>query len=224
LEGLSKAAGPTPLLVKADGVEIGLRSDLVQRLHVQVAVFDIRLRSELVYDQDQGEDQPGPPSDRHGVQVSAQYRPTPWLELNSDLSFSRARFVGVSPKALLADYGDNGDHIPNAPGFIGSFGAIFDHLGPWSGGLEVRALGAFPLTPDNSQRDAGYTETNLDFGYRARPSLKIRLDVFNLFDVKANAGAYFYTTVIPDGRGPTADHQVHPLEPLSARLSFETAF
>ena len=49
---------------------------------------------------------------------------------------------------------------------MGSVGVILDNLGPYYGGLEVRALGQYPLTGDNTARDAGYTETNLNVGYK----------------------------------------------------------
>ena len=224
LEGLPGAAGATPLLVRADGAELGLRSDPLKGLRLQVAAFDLRMASEVVYDQDQGLDQAGAPSDRHGVEVSAQYRPATWLEVNGDLSFSHARFVDRSPAALLNNYGVDGTRIPNAPAFIGSFGALVDGLGPWSGGLQVRILGPYPLTPDNTQRDPGYVETNLDVGYRLSRGLSAKIAIFNLFDVRANASAYYYTTVIPDGRGPVADHQVHPIEPRSARFTLTATF
>ena len=212
------------MLVKADGEEIGVRTDIIPKVHVQVAAFNIRLNSEIVYDQDQGEDQPGPPSDRHGVEVSAQYRPVHWLELNSDLSVSHARFIDTSQADLLNTYGDDGKFIPLAPTFIGSVGAIVDNLGPWYGGLEVRSLGPYPLVPDNSQRDAGYTETNVDIGYKINTSLKAQFAIFNLFDVKANSAAFYYTTDIHDGLGPTADHQFHALEPISARVTITATY
>jgi len=213
-----------PLLIKADGEEVGLRTDIVPKTHVQIALFNIHLNSEIIYDQDQGEDQPGPPSDRYGVEVSGQYRPLRWLELNTDLSFSHAQFVQTSAADLLTEFGDNGTHIPLSPSFIGSVGALVDNLGPWYGGLQVRILGPYPLVPDNRDRDDGYTETNVDVGYKVSRSLKADLSIFNLFNVKANAAAFYYTTAIPDGLGPTADHQVHPVEPISARVAMTATF
>ena len=224
LEGIPGTGAPSSLLVRADGEEVGLRSGLIPRTQIQLALFNINLQSELVYDQDQGLDQPGPPSVRDGVEFSAQYKPFAWLEVNTDLSFSHARFDLADRALLLANFGDSETYIPNAPDFVGSVGVLVDNIGPWYGGLQVRVLGSYSLTSDNSQRDAGYTETNVDIGYKVSRSLRVQVEAFNVFDVKANAGAYYYTTVIPgDGGGPTADHQNHPLEPLSARLSV-TAF
>ncbi len=223
LEGLG-GTRTAPLLIQSDGEEIGLRSNVIPKVHVQLAVFNVHLNSEIVYDQDQGEDQPGPPSDRYGVELSAEYRPAPWLELSSDLAFSHAQFVNTSAADLLKTYGDDGNHIPLAPGFIGSFGAIVDNLGPWYGGLEVRALGPYPLVPDNSQRDAGYTETNVDVGYKISKSLKAQVSIFNLFDVKANSAAFYYVTDIHDGRGAVADRQFHALEPIAARFTLTASY
>jgi len=55
------------------------------------------------------------------------------------------------------------------------------------------------------------------------------VEIFNLFNVRANAAAFYYTTVIRDGPGgalgePTADHQNHPLEPIAARFTIKVAF
>ena len=224
LEGIPRAAGATPLLVSADGEEIGIRSNIIPKVKIQIAAFNIHLQSELVYDQDQGEDQAGPPSKRDGIEFSAEYRPFAWLELNTDLSFSHARFDLANRTVLLNDYGDAGTYIPNAPDFVGSFGVLVDNLGPWYGGLQVRILGSYPLVSDNSQRDAGYSETNVNVGYKFSKSLKAQVEVFNAFNVKANAGAYYYTTQIPGDSGPIADHQNHPLEPVSARFSVTATF
>ncbi len=221
LENVPGFAQPTPLLVRVDSEEVGLRSDLIPLTHLQFAAFLLHVGSEQIYDQDQGEDVPGAPSRRYGFELSGQVRPRPWLELNADLSYSHARFN----TAALADYGDAGPYIPNSPAFVGSFGILVDNLGPWYGSVQVRVLGAYPLVSDNSERDPGYTETNARIGYKISTRLRVQVDVFNLFDVKANSGAFYYTTVIPGDNGtPTADHQNHPLEPISARFSITASF
>ena len=220
LENIPGFALPTPLLVKVGSEEVGLRSDLIPKAHVQFAAFLLHVGSEQTYDQDQGEDLPGAPSRRYGFELSGQYLPVHWLEVNADLSYSHARYVGD-----YASFGDTGTFIPNAPEFVGSFGVLVDNLGPWFGGLQVRVLGSLPLISDNSARDKGYTETNVNVGYAFTPHLKAQLQIFNLLNEKANAGAYYYTTIIPGDNGvPTADHQNHPLEPISARFSVTATF
>ena len=192
---------------------------------MQVALFQIEFASELTYDQDMGQDQAQAPSKRHGVEVSAQYRPFAWIELNTDLAATRARFRTGDP----ASYGLNGLYIAEAPDFIGSLGAIVSQLGPWYGGAQLRILGSYPLNPDNLVRAKGYSEVNVDVGYTITPRTKVQLSLYNLFNQKSDAFAYDYTTRLPgEPAGGYADErrnlQVHPLEPISARLMLTQTF
>ena len=215
----------TPFMAKADGEEVGLRSTPVHGLDVQLAVFQIEFASELVYDQDMGMDQAQAPSKRRGIEASAQYRPFPWIELNTDLAATKARFRTGDP----ASYGLNGLYIANAPNFIGSFGMLVDNAGPWYGGLQLRILGSYPLNPDNAVRGRGYSEVNLDVGYKIRPGTRLQVSLYNLFDQKADAFDYDYPTRLPgEPAGGVTDEQqdlqFHPLEPLSARFMLTQAF
>ena len=221
LEGFTGAAGPTPLLASTTGEEVGLRTNIIPRLSLQAAVFREDFRSELTYNADVGQDEASAPSRRQGIEVSAQYHPTPWLELNTDLAFSKARYQGD-----LASFGLDGPYISNAPSFIGSFGVLVNNFGPWFGGLQWRKLGAYPISdgtrlPD----DKGYSEFNIDVGYKVTPKLKLQLSVFNLLNSKANAAAFYYAARLPgeplDG---VEDYQVHPLEPISARFTVTKTF
>lgn len=225
LEGIPGLSHPTPLLAQATGEELGLRTNPLRGLNIQVALFQIEFQSELVYDQDMGMDQADAPSKRRGVEVSAQYRPFSWIELNTDLAATKARFATGAP----ASYGLNGLYIPDAPDFIGSFGVLVDGLGPWYGGLQWRILGTYPLNPDNLVRGTGYSEVNVDVGYKITPRTKLELSIYNLFDQKADASNYDYVTRLPGepAGGITderRDFQIHPLEPISARLMLTQNF
>ncbi len=221
LEGFTGTAGPTPLLASTTGEEVGLRTNIVPHLAVQVALFREDFRSELTYNADVGQDEASAPSRREGVEISAQYHPTPWLELNTDLAFSKARYQGD-----LASFGLDGPYISNAPSFIGSFGVLVDNLGPWYGGLQWRRLGAYPISDgDRSPEDKGYSEVNLDVGYKVTPKLKLQVSIFNLLNSKANAAAFYYTARLPgEPLEGVTDYQVHPLEPISARFTVTKTF
>jgi len=224
LEGVPGLAGKTPLLAPATGEEVGLRSDIVPRLSVQVAVFQEDFRSELRYNADAGQDEASAPSRRQGIEISAEYRPFPWMELNADLAFSKARYRADA--ATLANFGLDGTFIANAPSFIGSFGVLVDNLGPWFGGLQWRDLGKFPIADGlEFPRDKGYSEFNLDIGYKLNDHLKAQLTIFNLTNTKANAAAYFYASRLPgEPAEGIEDFQVHPLEPISAVMKVTYAF
>jgi len=223
LEGIPGTAGRTPLLAAANGYEVGVRTNVVPKLAIQVAIFQEDFKSELAYDADQGQDTASGPSRRQGIEFSAQYKPITWLEFNTDLAFSKARYQGDA--ATLASYGiTGGAFIANAPSFIGSFGILADH-GPWFGGLQWRDLGPYPLT-DGPQypQDKGYSEFNADLGYRVNPHLTIEASGFNLLNSKADAAGYDYTyRLTPTSQaenGPT----YHPLEPISGQMKATWTF
>ena len=221
LEGAPISAGKTPLLAAATGEEVGVRSNIIPEVALQLSVFQEDFRSELTYNADAGQDQASAPSRRQGVEISAQYKPLHWLELNTDLSFARARYRGD-----LASFGLDQPFIANAPSFIGSFGILVDDLGPWFGGLQWRALGKYPINDgEENPQDKGYSEINADIGYKVNPKLRLMLSVFNLTNTKADSAAYFYAARL---KGEPADgipdFQVHPLEPISVMFKATAYF
>ena len=92
--------------------------------------------------------------------------------------------------------------------------------------MQWRALGSYPISDgDQYPQDKGYSEVNLDVGYRVNPGLKVQVSVFNLLDTKANAAAFYYTSRLPgEPAAGVTDVQVHPLEPISARFAVTANF
>ncbi|HEY6922755.1 MAG TPA: TonB-dependent receptor, partial [Steroidobacteraceae bacterium] len=62
IEGVPGTAGKTPLLAPTTGIEMGIRSNIVPRLAMQLALFRQKFNSELAYDADQGQDSASAPS------------------------------------------------------------------------------------------------------------------------------------------------------------------
>jgi outer membrane receptor protein involved in Fe transport len=224
LEGLTPTAGATPLLAPTTGEEVGFRTNIIPKVAIQVALFQEDFSSELAFDEDQGQDQPTAPSRRQGVEFSGQYRPFDWIEFNTDLTFTHARYQG-SLATLANEFQLGGNFIANAPSFIGSAGILVNNLGPWYGSLQWRALGAYPVV-DGSEypQDKGYSEFNLDVGYKVSSQLKLQVSVFNLFNTKANSAAFDYTSRLTPTSQPVTGLQVHPLEPISARFEVTYIF
>jgi len=214
-EGIPLAGGKTSLLAQTTGYEVGIRTDIVPKLQVQLAAFQQDFVSELVYNPDSGQDEAAAPSRRKGVEISGQYHPFRWLELNADLAFSRPRYRTDD----LAAFGLAGPYIADAPNFIYSAGLLIDNLGPWSGGLQWRRLGTHRLSDgDKNPIDPGYSEFNLDVGYALPHGLRLGGSVFNLFNGHDNAADYYYTSRLPgEPAAGLTGFQVHPLEPRSAR-------
>jgi len=225
-------SGGTRLLSKTTGMEVGLRSNLIPPLNLQLAVFQQDFSSELTYNPDIGADDSTAPSRRQGVEFSAQYQPFHWLELNTDLAFAKPRYrcIGNGTGANGCDRIDGGTHIADAPEFIYSTGVLVNNFGPWSGSLQWRRLGTQSLTdgPQFPQAD-GYSEWNIDAAYEVKEGRlagwKAQVAVFNLFNSHSMAAVYYYTARLPGEPAPgVAGYQVHPLEPRSLRLTIARTF
>lgn len=206
-----------PLLAPSRGYEAGLRSSWIPRLQAAVAAFQIDFDSELVYNADAGQTEAGRPSRRRGIEASLQYRPTRWLELNSNIAVSRARYRDADPA---------GRHIEDAPALVASAGVLVDNLGPWFGAIQWRDLGSHALVEDNSVRSPGYREINLDIGYRLSARFKVQAEIFNLTNSKDSAADYLYADRISpvEPAGGVADIHSHPLEPRSLRVTLTASF
>jgi outer membrane receptor protein involved in Fe transport len=205
-----------PFLVRSTGYEVGVRTRVIPHLQLAATVFEMSFDSELTYNADAGQTEAGRPGRRRGVEITAQYRPAHWIELNANLAFSQARYTDSYPA---------GSHIEDAPSFVGSVGALVDNLGPWFGAIQFRDLGEHALVPDNSVRSAGYKELNLNVGYKISETLKVQLDVFNVTNAKTDAADYLYTDRLPgEPAAGVQDLHIHPLEPISARLAVTARF
>jgi len=155
-EGIPLSGGKTSLLAQTTRYKIGLRTDILPKLQIQIAAFQQDFVSELVYNPDSGQDEAGAPSRRKGIEFSAQYHPLRWLELNTDLAFSKPRYRTED----LAAFGLAGPYIADAPNFIYSAGILIDDLGPWSASLIWRRLGTHRLSDGDAYPvDRGYASS-----------------------------------------------------------------
>ena len=106
-----------------------------------------------------------------------------------------------------------------------SAGVAVDRYGPWSGGVFLRYIGAYPLIEDNSVRSDSSTVVDAQVGYEIAPKPRLRLDVFNLFNAKTNDITYYYASRLP-GEPPEGvnDIHFHPGEKRSFRVTLSYTF
>ncbi len=205
----------TPL-VKTYGEEIGARSEWLPGLQTSVALWRLRIDSELVFSGDAGDTEPSRPSKRNGVEWNNHYVAKPWLLFDADLSWSKARYSDDAPE---------GNYIPGAIETVGTFGVSIDSIGPWSGQFQLRYFGPRALIEDNSVRSHSTTLAYLRVGYVLTPATKLSLDIFNLFNRKGSDIDYYYTSRLPgepvDG---VNDVHFHPVEPRTVRLNMTYRF
>jgi outer membrane receptor protein involved in Fe transport len=218
--GAAGAAGEradrvTPL-ARAKGAEAGFRTVRVPHLQLSAALWSLNLDSELTFIGDAGTTEAGRPSHRYGLEVASYYTPRPWLIFDADLSLSKARFTDDDPA---------GDFVPGAVATVISGGATLDSVRNVFGSLRWRYFGPRALVEDDSVRSEATSLFNLEAGYKFTPSMRIALDIFNLFDAEDSDVDYFYTSRLPEEpAGGIADIHLHPTLPRTARVSLILGF
>jgi hypothetical protein len=207
---------PVTPLVKTRGGELGARTELVPGLQSSLALWQLRIASELVFSGDAGDTEASRPSLRRGVEWSNHWLLRRWLLLDLDFSASRARFTENDPV---------GNYIPGSIDRVVSIGlTVPDYLG-WFGALQFRYFGPRPLIEDNSQRSAPTALAYLRVGRQLDASTRLSVDVFNLFNRKASDIDYFYTSRLAGEPAAGIDGiHFHPVEPRSARVTLQYRF
>jgi outer membrane receptor protein involved in Fe transport len=199
----------TPL-VRAKGAELGARTEYIHNLQSSLAFWYLTLGSELVFSGDAGTTEPGRPSKRIGIEWSNHYTPRPWLLLDLDLAWTRARF---------SDFDPIGNRIPEALAGTAQAGLTLRNLGPWTASLFGRYFGPRDLIEDGSVKSSSTTVFNLQATYDVSPKTRIRFDAFNLFNANANDITYYYTSRLPgEPAAGVNDLHSHPMESRTFRL------
>ena len=115
-----------------------------------------------------------------GTEYTFHAKLLPWLTLDLDAAYTRARFLQDDPATP-------GRRIPGAiEGVVGA-GLSFDNLwGGWFGGAKIRYFGPRPLIEDNSVRSKASFPVSDRLGYTFEDGLIVRLDGFNLLNQEAS--------------------------------------
>jgi outer membrane receptor protein involved in Fe transport len=164
---------------------------------------------------------------------------------------THARFVGFDSEqaatyAALAGTPEAlgnapGNYIPNAPAMIASAGITLGERTGWFGSLRWRYLGATPLTEDNYFQSSAISIASGRIGFRAANGWRIQLDVLNLLNSKANQISYAYGSLLTTDdlykacyvthamtgaacQNGVMDRVLHPVEPLTFRITIAGAF
>lgn len=238
----------TPLLAKQQGQEVGVRTSPRPDLAMTLAFFNLWQQSETVIDPDVGQDIAGPPSRRYGYEINVSYQINYWLEFYGAYSGDHTHFTHPFDDGT----GHLGEYITDAPAATGSLALYLANFGAWSGGLNYRYLGNFPLSSGPCVNSAavydfpgvatscanaptapgqingkGFGELNLDVRYAAASNWGAALGIYNLLNTRAAAAEFWYVDRLQNEIGTSggrADVHEHPLEPLMARLTVSKRF
>ena len=239
----------TNLLSRQEGQEVGVRANIQRNLAVTFSVYNLWQQSETIIDPDVGADSAGPPSRRYGYEVNVTYQLNRWLEFYGSYSGDHTRFTHPFDDGT----GHLGEYITDAPVATGSLALYLTHLGPWSGGLNFRYLGNYPLSSGPCVDSAavhdfagvatscanaptalgqvngkGFGELNLDIHYALPANWAASLGIYNLLNKHAAAAEFWYVDRLQNEIGSypdgRADVHEHPLEPIMARLTITKKF
>lgn len=162
-------AGGKPL-ARSTGGELGMRTNLWDKLDLAAALWILDLDSELVFVGDEGATEASGPTRRWGIDFEARYPVLPWLFADLDLSYSDPRFRTT------------GEAVPLAPTLLvnGGLTAIFEN--GFSGALRLRYLDDRPANEGRSLTARGYMLLDVILRYRWR-NIEASVQVLNLADV-----------------------------------------
>jgi outer membrane receptor protein involved in Fe transport len=217
-----EAAERVPALVKGRGAEIGWRFQPNEDLTATLALWKLKLASELVYVGDAGTTEPGRASARRGVEATLRWKFDRAWRLEVDAALSRARFKGAAPEG-------EGNDVDNAIERVLAAGITYIE-GPLTASLRLRYMGPRALDTLNTVRSRATTLLNFGARYAVDRRLTLGLDVFNLAGRKGNDIEYYYASCtageVAGGscNGGVNDRHVHPMEPRTVRVSARYTF
>jgi hypothetical protein len=229
------ASGVTPL-TRATSAEVGLSSQPVPDWQTTLDVFQLNLKSELVFSGDAGVTSPSGSTTRKGIEWGNQYHINRWLSAELNAAFTKARFdINAAPDdlgcgdaaathACSAPISIVGHYIPNSPTNVIDAGLSASRESGWFGALRARHFGESPLVEDNSARSPAYATVDGQIGFRSSNRWLVALDVFNIADVKWNDIEYYYVSRLRNEVSPRADYVVHPGVPRTVRAHFQYQF
>lgn len=201
-------------LVRTYGFELGTRTEAMTNVVSTLALFYLHSNSELIYVGDAGTSEPGPATERYGIEWSTYWRPYEWLMVDNEVTWSEGRLLDVG--------GD--DEIPGSVPLTINTGITVGRPEGFFGSLRSRYFSPRPLIEDGSVDSRQSWQVNARLGYR-KNDWEVALDCLNVLGRDDNDIEYFYTSRLPgEPVGGVDDIHLHPAEPRTIRLSLTRRF
>jgi TonB dependent receptor/TonB-dependent Receptor Plug Domain len=227
---------PVTPLTRATGAEAGVATQIVPNLETRVDVFQLKLKSELVFDGDAGVTSPSGATTRRGVEWGSTYHVNSWLAAELNAAVTRARFDSNAPADDLGCAQASpsypcaqpvaivGRYVPNSPTNVIDAGLTAQRDSGWFGSVRARHFGESPLVEDNSAKSPAYTTVDGQIGFRRGRQWMAALDIFNIANVKWNDIEYYYVSRLKNEAAPQAGYEVHPGVPRTLRAHIQYIF
>jgi hypothetical protein len=209
----------SPAFARAHGAEVGVRTVAIRGLQSTATLWFLDFDSELIYVGDSGSTEEGPASRRVGVEITNYIYPHPWVNLDFDVSFSRARFRDVPADESF---------VPGALNRVVSAGVGVNPpagvpKGPF-GSIRLRHFGPRPLLEDGSVKSSQTSIVNGEAGYKLSERVRLVAEGFNLLNAKVSDIEYFFESQLRGEPVPVEDIHLHAAIPRSMRVSLRVSF
>jgi hypothetical protein len=207
---------PVDPLVRARGVDVGVRTFTAGGYHGTLTGFWLKLDSELLFVGDGGSTEASRPSRRLGFEWTNFWRVSPKLGMDLDVTWTDARFTDDDPA---------GGEIPGAIVTTVAAGVTVDDLGRWFGALRLRYFSGGPLIEDGSVTWGPTALLSGRLGFNVTDNLRLVVDGFNLLGREDDDIAYYYASRLR--REPLAgveDIHFHPVVKPSVRATLRWRF
>ena len=202
-------------LVGSKGAELGARLHFSDRLQGTLAVWSLKLDSELLFVGDAGNTEASRPSQRDGVEAGLYWFPNERYTANLEASYTRSRFT---------DFDLVGDEVPGSIPLVLGAGVTAHYDNGWLASAQLKHFGRYPLIEDNSVKSDGSTLVNLRVG-REWTRVGVYLDVLNVLDSDDHDIDYFYASRLQDEPAEGVDDvHFHVFPSRSLRLSLRYSF
>jgi len=207
---------PVTPMVRAKGIDLGVRTYTQSGYHATLTGFWLELDSELVFVGDGGTTEAGRPSRRRGVEWTNYWQLGRVVGVDFDLTWTDAEFTDNDP---------DGNDIPGAIETTIASGISVSDLGHWFGALRLRYFSGGPLTEDGSVTWGPTALVNGRIGYKLSDRVQFILDAFNLLGREDDDIAYFYASRLPgEPSEGIEDVHFHPMVKPSARVTMVLKF
>jgi outer membrane receptor protein involved in Fe transport len=171
------------------------------------------LDSELKFVGDSNSVEPGSATQRRGYELTAFWRPIPWMAVDAVWTGSRGRYVN----------NPDGEYIPGAVENAGELG-IAATKPTWDLSVRLRYLGDYPLLEDNSERAEQEIHVNLRAAWKPG-KWTLYGEVINVLDDNAKDIVYWYeSNVAGFDTAPTEGRVSRAEEPRTIRIGLKYQF
>ena len=206
-----EAVEPVNPLVRARGVDLGIRTYRSGRYHGTLTGFWLELDSELLFVGDGGTTEASRPSRRVGTEWTNYWQVSRAVGLDFDVTWADAEFTDDDPA---------GNDIPGAIVTTVATGLTVNDLGQWFGALRLRYFSGGPLTEDGSVTWGPTALLSGRLGFNLTDRLQLTVEGYNLLGRDDDDIAYYYASRLAgeplDGVG---DVHFHPVVSPSGRFT-----